>query len=64
MENNSGFDVEAVYFDDDVLFHETVMEIIAWEKEDELRSTESRLELPDIMTEDAFRLLMETACEE
>lgn len=58
MENNSGFDMEAIYFDDDVLFHENIMEIIAWEKEDELRSTESRLELPDIMTEDGFRLLM------
>lgn len=64
MENNSGFDMEAIYFDDDVLFHETVMEIITWEKEEELRSRESRLGLPDMITEDAFRLLMEMISEE
>ncbi|WP_067625208.1 hypothetical protein [Alicyclobacillus acidiphilus] len=63
MGKNTGFDVDAIYFDDDVLFHEIVMEYIAREKEEESRSREYGLDLPDVMTEDAFRLLMETAGE-
>ena len=56
--------MESIYFDDDVLFHETVMEIIAWEKEKKLCSRECSLDLSDVMFEDGFRLLIETAGEE
>lgn len=61
MENSTDFDMESIYFDDDVLFYETVMEIITWEKEKNLCSRESRLDLPDVMTEDGFRFLKELA---
>jgi len=64
VENNTSFDMESIYFDDDVLFHETVLEIIAREKEEKLRNREYGCDLPEVMTEDGFRLLMEMAGEE
>jgi len=57
---NSGYDTESIYFDDDVLFHEIIMESIARVKEEKLRCKEYGACLPDVMTEDSFRLLMET----
>ncbi|WP_067625395.1 hypothetical protein [Alicyclobacillus acidiphilus] len=60
MGKSSGYDTESIYFDDEVLFHETVMEYITRESEEKLRSKEYGSDLPGVMTEDTFRLLMET----
>ena len=64
MENSTDFDMESIYFDDDVLCHEIIMEYVMQEKEEKLRSREYGCSLPEVMTEDGFRLLMETADEE
>ena len=64
MENTTDSNIVTIDFDDDVLFHEFVMEYVMREKEEKLRSEEYGACLPDVMTEDSFRLLMETAGDE
>ena len=64
MENTADFNIATIDFDDDVLFHEFVMEYAMREKEEKLRGEEYGACLPDVMTEDSFRLLMEMAGDE
>lgn len=61
MENTTDSNIATIDFDDDVLFHEFVMECVMWEKEEKLRFWEYGIDFPEVMTEDAFRLLIETA---
>ena len=64
MENNTGFDMDANYLDDEIMFHEIVMEYTAREQEEKLRSRDDGWGLPDVMTEEAYRILMEMIGEE
>ncbi|EPZ53083.1 hypothetical protein [Alicyclobacillus acidoterrestris] len=63
----SGLDREGVHLDEEIMFDEWVRECVALEQEERRNQDRVRVlskddgyELPEVVTEDSFRLLMET----
>lgn len=67
MGQTSGLDREGVHLDDEIMFDEWVRECVAREQEERRNQDQVRVlsrddgyELPEVVTEDSFRMFMET----